>query len=418
MPRFIYRAKKGPTEIVEGEIEAENEDAALGKIAALGLVPVKLEPISKESPSPSAAQPTESEEGVRLSFATRAKLRISHRDFTLFTRQFSILLKANVPLLRIFQVLQTQTQSEKFKLALRDMQTSLREGGSLSEVLGQYSRVFSQIFISMVHAGEVSGTLDKVLGQLALFSEKEAEIRSRVQSALIYPLFLLLVGIATIFILLTFVMPRLMGLFTDLGTELPLPTRLIIRVSKFCQAYWLIILGAVGALSAWLRTAGLSAGQKKALDRLMLRLPLVGRLIEKAEVARFLRSLELLYENGIPLFRAVEVAGYTIANAVIREEIEKIPTRLEGGSSLAKSLEGASYISSFVTNMVSVGEESGELGTAVREVASYYEQETDQFVKIATSLVEPFMILVIGVIVGFIVIAMLLPIFEIHVLAQ
>jgi len=358
------------------------------------------------------------DEGESLTDAAKERARISYKDLHIFTRQFSILMKANVPLLRIFEVLQTQAQNPKFRQILRDVQAALRQGGSLSEVLGQYPKIFSQMYLSMVHSGEVSGTLDKVLTRLSEFAEKESEIRSRVQAAVIYPLFLLLVGVGTIFVLLTFVMPRLMVVFDDLGTELPAITQVIMQTSEFCQAYWMWMLGGAGGIGIWLRTLGISEGQHKALDHFVIKLPILGQLVEKAEAANFLRSLELLYENGIPLFRAVSVATRTVSNRVVREALESVPGRLEGGATLASSLEEIPYMSSFVTNMISVGEETGQLGPAVREIATFYEQETDQVIKIATSLLEPFMILSIGVIVGFIVIAMLLPIFEIHALAQ
>ncbi len=414
MARFLYKAKKGPSEIVEGELDAENEDAALGKISGLGLIPIKLQAASyAEGPGHSGDG-----QGFTISAESRGKIRISFNELNIFTRQFSILLKASVPLLRIFEILQMQAHNLKFKAVLHDMQDSLRQGAPLSEVLGHYPKIFSQVYISMVQAGEVTGTLDQVLARLSDFAEKEAEVRARVQSALIYPLFLFLMGIMTIFVLLTFVMPRLIGLFSDLGTELPMPTRVVIAVSHFCQANWIWMSITAGVVFFWLKFKGLSLPQKKILDRNVVRLPLLGTLIEKAETSRFLRSMELLYEHGIPLYQAVSVANKTVSNVVIRDELEKVPARLEGGSTLAKSLEDVPYISKFVTHMVAVGEESGQLGAAVRETASFYEQETNQAMKIATSLLEPIMILSIGLVVGFIVIAMLLPIFEIHVLAQ
>ena len=270
----------------------------------------------------------------------------------------------------------------------------------------------------MVQAGEVSGTLDKVLIRLSEFAEREAEVRARVQGAIVYPLFLLGMGILTIFILLTFVMPRMIALFADLGTELPGPTRIVIVISNFCQHNWVWIVLTVSAISVLLRTKGLSKSQKRSLDLFALKLPIIGDLIKKAESARFLRSMELLYEHGIALYQAVAVANNTVSNQLVREELDKVPARLEGGATLAHSLAEVPYVSKFVTHMVSVGEESGQLGTAIAETASFYEQETNQMIKVATSMLEPVMILGIGIMVGFIVIAMLLPIFEIHVLAQ
>ncbi len=415
MAHFIYKAKKGPTEIVQGEIDAENEDAALGRITAMGLVPIKITPAGEsaaadgQNPSQPAALPIQIDP---------KKVTVPYKDINIFTRQFAILLKASVPLLKIFEVLKNQTQNRKFRQVLTQIQDSLRQGASLSETLALYPRIFSEVFINMVHAGEVSGTLDQVLMRLAEFSEKESEVRSRVQSAMVYPLFLFLVGVGTIFILLTFVMPRLMALFADLGTELPTVTKIIVAISKFCQNYWVIMAGAAAFVVMWFRSRGLSKSQKAAVDKFLLKAPLMGTLVKKAETARFLRSIELLYENGIPLFRAVEVASQTVSNTQMREELERVPEKLEGGTTLAGSLASVSYLSEFVTQMVSIGEESGQLTAAVRETASFYEQETNQFIKIATSLIEPAMILVIGVVIGFIVVSMLLPIFEIHVLAQ
>lgn len=421
MPLFVYRAKKGPKEIVEGEIDAENEESALGKIADLGLIPIKIEAavsgVQRPSDSGSRAEPPRKERSPVSPTSPDAFLRIRHKDFNVFTRQFAILLKANVPLLKIFDTLQGQTVSTKFKAVLKNIQEQIRQGASLSEVLSRYPGIFTNLYISMVEAGEVSGTLDIVLTRLADFTDREAEIRSKIQSAMIYPLFLLGVGILTVFILLTFIMPRLMTVFKDLGTELPTVTQVVIQASQFCQSYWLILLIAGFAGGLILRTQA-AAIRRNILDGLLIKLPVVKDLVGKAEIAKFLRSLELLYENGITLYRAVEVSTRTLDNHLIRKEFQKIPERLEAGSTLAKSMEGIPYVTEFVINMVSVGEESGSLGSAVRETAGFYEQETNQVIKIATTLIEPFMILLIGTVVGFLIIAMLLPIFEIHVLAQ
>ncbi len=415
--RFIYKAKKGPGEIIQGEVEADNEDAALGKITAAGLVPVKLTPIGLEIPSPASGKREGIAETAPVNF-NRQQVRITHRDLNVFTRQFAILSKASVPLLKIFDVLSNQTQNLKFRSVLKEIQKKLQDGGGLSETLAIYPKIFSQIYVSLIHSGEISGTLDQVLAKLAEFAEKEAETRAKVQSAMIYPAFLFLVGIGTVFILMTFVMPRLMGLFSDLGTPLPGITIFMMSISRFLQRTWIFIGAAIAAVVFWLRTKGLSDSQQRQLDHFLAHAPAIGKVVEKSEVARFLRSIELLYENGIPLYKAVSIGAKTVTNVLIREQLEKIPDLLEGGATLAKSLEQAPFVSPFVCQMVAVGEESGALTSALRETALFYEQETDQFVKLATSLLEPFMILSIGIVVGFIVISMLLPIFEIHVAAQ
>lgn len=416
--RFLYKAKKGPTEVVEGEFDAENEEAALGKISAWGLIPIKIYPASAAPAQAEASAASAAPSETQAFSGARTKVSVPYKDINIFTRQFAILLKASVPLLRIFEILQTQSRNPKFRSVLKDIQDSLRQGTGLSDALGQYPRIFSQVYISMVHAGEVSGTLDQVLIRLSEFAERDAETRSRVKSAFVYPLFLAGMGVLTVFVLLTFVMPRMITLFGDLGTQLPAPTRIVIAVSHFCQSYWIAMAGVIALIVVSLRMNGLSGPQKRVLDRWSIKFPVLGGLLEKSETAKFLRSLELLYEHGIPLYQAVSVANKTVSNLVVREELDKVPARLEGGATLAKSLEEVPYISKFVTHMVAVGEESGQLGAAVRETASFYEQETNQVIKVATSMLEPLMILGIGIAVGFIVIAMLLPIFEIHVLAQ
>lgn len=415
--KFIYKAKKGPSEIVQGEIDAETEDAAFGEISAQGLVPIKLTPAGgvQAAPAKKTPEPVKDDTPVKIN---KGQVRIPHKELNIFIRQFSIMQRASVPLLKIFEVLQKQTHNRKFQEILRQIQDNIRGGSSLSESLRGYPKIFSPLFVNMVSSGEVSGTLDKVLMRLADFSEQEAEIRSKVKAALIYPAFLFLAGVATVFILLTFVMPRLMGLFADLGTELPSITRVLVRISGFCQSYWIFMAAAVALIVVWLRSQGLSEAQQKSFDQALLKLPMFGKIIEKAETARFLRSLELLYEGGIPLYQAVAIAAKTISNTVMREQLETVPKLLEGGSTLAASLEKVPYLSSFVTNMVSVGEESGQLGISVRETAAFYEQETNQFIKVATSLIEPMMILGVGLVIGFIIIAMLLPIFEISALAK
>ncbi len=414
--RFIYKAKKGPSEVVEGELDAENEEAVLGKISAWGLIPIRIYPASAEEAQRILG--STASERAEIKAENRNRVTVPYKEINIFTRQFAILLKASVPLLRIFEILQSQSRNPKFKTVLKEIQDTLRQGTALSEALSHYPRIFSQVYISMVHAGEVSGTLDQVLLQLSEFAEREAEVRARVQNAFVYPLFLLAMGIGTVFVLLTFVMPRMISLFADLGTELPGPTRVIIAISNFCQSYWVFMIAGTAVLIFLLRSKGLSTAQKRSVDKTVIRLPILGALMEKAEASKFLRSLELLYEHGIPLYQAVAVANRTVSNLAVRDELEKVPARLEGGATLARSLEEVPYISKFVTHMVAVGEESGQLGTAVRETASFYEQETNQMIKVATSLLEPLMILGIGLVVGFIVIAMLLPIFEIHVLAQ
>jgi len=395
MPVFIYRAKDGPGRTVEGEISAESVAAAVAAVDAMGYSPVWV----REKP---AGQPA----GV---FRRR---RASRRDITVFTRQLATLTRSHVPILKALATIGAQTENEELRRVIGGLEAAVREGKMLSEAMGQYPRHFSDLFISMVRAGEWSGHLDTILLRLAAAREQEEEMRRKVQTATAYPLLVLGVGLVTVFVLLAFFMPRVVALFRDYSS-LPLPTRWLIGVSGIFSGYWpWMVLGGLLGLAMWRRLISSESG-RLIVDRLKLRLPLIGTLVLGSEIGRFARTLGLLINAGVTIDKALELSAYALGNRALREEVLAIRrSAIQQGMVLSDGLRRSRLFPSFVANMTAVGEETGCLDETLNEVASFYEGEVEHQTRLVISFIEPVLILVVGGIVGLIVAAMLLPIFN------
>lgn len=404
MAIYKYRAKKGSEPAVDGRLEAVSEKMAVEILSQTGYVPIRIE--------------LENQPNASLKVLPRAgygKIRAS--EITAFSRQMASLLKSGVPILKAIDIIREQSENTKLKYLLTGMYTEIKGGATFSSCLMKYPKIFSPIYAAIVHSGEDSGALPEVLFRLADYRSKQEEMVSRFRMALAYPIFMALVGVSTIIFMLTFVMPRLMHLFISMGQKLPLPTRILIFISSnFQKWWWLIAAGVVGGITSSRRYLKTEAG-KIFLSAFSLRLPLFGRLILKNELARFSRTMELLIKNGITILKAIMVAIPVIENEIIKTKLRISYKELEQGGSLGKSLKSAKVFPLFMSNLISVGEESGRLDGAFGELANAYEHDTDEAIRIMSSLLEPVMILVIGLIVGFIVMAMLLPVFEINMMA-
>lgn len=400
MPTFRYRAKRDSGKTVEGTIQAETRDDAVEKISRDGYFPVSVEDVS--------ARP-------RRSSSTAVSGRIRSRDITTLSRQLSSLLRSGVPLLRGLGVISEQSENANFKGMLDDIAGEIREGASFSSALARYPRVFSSLYLAVVRAGESSGTMEEALSRVADYRRKQEEIASRVRMALVYPVFMTVVGAAATIFILVFVMPRLSGIFETLGQELPLPTKIVLAVSSGLRDYWpWILLFAAALILAARRHA---AAQRAIFDRLKLRLPVLGKFFLKVELARFSRTMEILIRSGIPILQAIKTASSVFGNEIIRAECSRTYEDLERGGSFGQSMKGSDLFPPFMSSLVIVGEESGRLDESLAEVAGSYERDTDEAVTASTALLEPLMILVVGSVVGFMVMAMLLPIFEIDLMA-
>lgn len=407
MPTFKYVAKRGPKEMVEGMLEADDRAHVLSHLSGLGYIPVRISEAA-------VAQET----AVRPPVVVDAGGRVPVRHLNQFTRQFASLLRSHVPLLRALSVLKEQTTHPRLQQILAGLADAIRQGETLSSALARYPKVFSPLFVSLTRSGEVSGTLDQILDRLAVQADRDETLRSQVQSALAYPILVGIVGIGTVIFLLTFVMPRLLKLFEGFGSQLPLPTRILLTVTGWCQQVWFWIgcLVAVGLLTLVLRSR--AEQSRLVCDRLSLRLPILGTLIRHVELARFARSFGLLLDHGVPILQATEVAIPVVGNRVIRRALERLPAHLKEGGSLAACLKTLPVATPFVVHTVAVGEEGGRVGEALAEIANLYEREVERLLRVMASLLEPTMILVVGSLVGFIVMAVLLPVFEMSVIAR
>jgi type II secretory pathway component PulF len=329
-----------------------------------------------------------------------------------FTRQFASLVRSYVPLLRSLHILQGQARHAYFRYVLHEVAEAVRQGDTLSSELAKFPLVFQPLYVNLVRSGEASGALDAVLDRLARQLEQEEAMRTKIRTAFTYPAFVGVVGCGTVIFLMTFVMPRLARLLEGLGERLPLPTRVLLALTHWMSQGW--FWGMILGIAILLALAWRSAGERGKIlrDRALLRLPVLGALVGQIEMARFARSLGLQLHHGIPILQAIEVAVAVVHQRVIRAELERLPEAMRQGSALSQGLRGLGVGTPFLIDTVAVGEESGKVGEALTEVATYYEQEAERLLQSMATLLEPLLIVGVGVVVGFIVMAVLLPIFE------
>jgi len=402
MPRYRYKAKEGPGKTVERELVAESKAAALARIEAMGLIPIWVQAAGKRE----TAGRRPGSRGIRRG------------DVTVFTRQLASMTRAGVPILRAMHSIHEQTENARLQDVVEDIENAIRDGAMLSEAMRRYPLLFPDLYINMIAAGEAGGLLDTMLYRLADAREQEDESRRRVQAAMAYPILVAVTGVVTIFVLLTFFMPRVMSLFTHYQ-RLPLPTRILLGVSGFLSAHWYWLLMGAGLAAVLLqRLAALDRGRLLA-DALKLRTPLLGRFLRDVELARFARVFALLIDAGIAIDKVLQLSATSIHNAVLRREVEAVRERtVKQGMALSAGIKESAFFPSFVGNMLAVGEETGRIDESLNEVAQYYEGCVTRQSRMAVSLLEPVLLLVVGAVVGFIVFAMLMPIFEMGVQMQ
>lgn len=409
--KFKYRARKGPSELIEGEIESENKDAALDKIVKDGLVPVSIV----------GAAPCGRPNGLNglnrvgdRRSPTRGRIKPS--DVNVFWRQLASLLKAKMTLLSSLDVCYHQTEKWKFKQIILDLYNEAKNGRQFSESMKKYPWIFPALYASVIKAGEVSGALDKAVDRIAQFGEREEEIRSRVQSALAYPIFMFCVGILTVIIILTFVIPKLSPMFMDMGGSLPLSTKILISSSGFLNKFWMILLPGFGLFFVIMWKGGVEPF--KRFNRFKHKIPFIRQLVKKNCIGRFSRTFSLVLGSNLPIFQALNISIPTLGDAGAEKDLEQVCERIKSGSSLAGSLRDTKFFPVFVTNMIAVGEESGDLVMILDEIARIYEREVDKLIRIVSSLLEPALILSVGLVIGAIVMAIILPILEMNVLVK
>jgi type II secretory pathway component PulF len=402
MPSYLYKAKKESAETVLGQISAESQEQALELIHQLGLLPVSIE---------------ENTAGGHIAGEIK-NTRVKSKETYLFSRQLANLIKSGVPLLQALEIIGSQMKSTLFGRVIEDIMTGVRHGRSFSSCLGDYPKIFSTLYVAMVRAGEESGKLKEMLLRMAEHQKSQEEIASKVRSAMTYPAFMLVIGTATVIFILTFVMPKLSGLFADLGRDLPWPTVVVLKMSAVMRTSGVWGVAAFAflllALAQWAKT---QAG-RVVVSQAVLGVPFLRTFFLKMDLARFCRTLALLLKSGLPIIRAIEIAVPTLNNNFVKRDILQCVQGLAAGQTLGACLKQSALIPDMMSQLIAVGEESGSLTEALSDIADNYEQDIAESTKFMTTLLEPVMILSVGLVIGFIVFAMLLPIFQMDLLAH
>jgi type IV pilus assembly protein PilC len=338
---------------------------------------------------------------------------IKQKDIAVFTRQLATMMKAGVPLLQAFDIVARGSPNPKLTRLLTDIRSDVETGTSLSASFRKHPMHFDALYCNLVEAGEAGGILEALLDRLAIYQEKTLEIKRKIKSALMYPIAVIVVAFVVLTVIMIFVIPAFKDVFKSFGADLPAPTLFVIALSEFFVTYWWAIFGIVGGggyffFESWKR----SEKMQKAMDRLLLRIPIFGDLIFKSVIARWTRTLSTMFAAGVPLVEALDSVGGASGNAVFVEATEQIQKDVSTGSGLTTSMQSTGVFPSMVLQMAAIGEESGALDHMLGKAAEFYEQEVDEMVKGLSSLMEPFIIVVLGVLIGGIVVSMYLPIFK------
>src|SRR4249920_700142 len=338
---------------------------------------------------------------------------VKQKDIAIFTRQLATMMKAGVPLLQAFDIVARGSPNPKMTRLLTDIRSDVETGTSLSAAFRKHPLYFDALYCNLVEAGEAGGILETLLDRLAIYQEKTMAIKNKIKSALIYPVAVLVVAFVVLAVIMIFVIPAFEDVFKSFGADLPTPTLVVIAMSKFFVGYWYLIFGILGGgtyffLQSWRR----SVKMQKYMDRLLLRLPVFGDLVNKSSIARWTRTLSTMFAAGVPLVEALDSVGGASGNAVFAEATEKIQKDVSTGSSLTASMQATGVFPVMVLQMCAIGEESGSLDAMLGKAAEFYEDEVDEAVKGLSSLMEPFIIVILGTLIGGIVVSMYLPIFK------
>jgi len=404
MPTYNYEAINEKGGEVKGKVEAESHLIALSRIRNLGYFPTRV-----------VKEKEKSRKFFKFFFQLNSKSffqRTKRQHLVSFTRQLATLIGAGMPILKSLQTLAEQPGLGNFKEIINRVADGVERGHPLSEGLVRYPGFFSRLYVNMIRAGESGGILEKILRRLADLLENQMKLRARVKNALIYPSFIIIVAVGIVAVLLTFVVPIFVSLFEDLGGALPLPTRILMAVSEAVKHQWYFIILAVIALVFLFKLATRTPRGRFFFDHLKLRLPLFGNLYRSISITRFSRTLGTLIASGVPILQALNIVRETAGNEVISQALANVHDSIREGENITQPLRESGVFPALVVNMVRVGEESGTLDEMLYRIADNFDEEVDRTVGSLTALLEPFLIVFMGLVVGFIVISMIMPLFS------
>lgn len=399
MPVFSYRGRgaSGPT---TGEVEAPDRMAAVGELRSRAILVTKIE------------------EKAGGKTVVRLGGKVNDREMAIFTRQFSTMIDAGLPLVQCLNILADQSESKTLRAVTANVARQVEAGATLAESLRRHPRIFDDLFTNLVQVGEAGGILDVVLQRLSVYIEKAAALKRKVKAAMVYPSTIIGVAFLIVIFMLTFVIPTFATMFKNLGADLPLPTQIVLWMSDFVRGYIIfIILGVMGAVYL-LRRYYRTENGKSTIDALLLKLPVFGTLIRKVAVARFTRTFGTLVSSGVPILEGLRITARTAGNKVVEKAVMQCRAAVTAGKTLAEPLKASGVFPPMVTQMIAVGEQTGALDAMLNKIADFYDDEVDTAVGALTALLEPLMIVILGVIIGGLVVAMYLPIFRLVTLIK
>ncbi len=396
MPSFVWKGRTRAGQAQEGQLLADSRDAA---VAVLRRQQIQVTNIR--------------EKGREIKLLPRLPQRIGTKRVAIFTRQFSVMLDAGLPLVQCLEILGDQEENRAFQAIIKQVRTDVESGSALAEAMKKHPKVFDDLFVNMVAAGEAGGILDIILQRLSTYIEKAVKLKSQVKSALIYPVTIIVIAAGVVFIILWKVIPVFAALFAGLGGEMPLLTRVVIEASNFIARYFIfifivLIFGGI-AISRYHKTYR----GRRVIDGTLLKIPVIGMLLRKIAVARFCRTLATLTSSGVPILDGLEITAKTAGNAIIEDAVMAVRKAVEEGKTLSEPLGDTKVFPAMVVQMINVGEQTGALDQMLSKIADFYEEEVDTAVAGLMKLLEPVMITILGVVIGTIVAAMYLPLYSV-----
>ena len=397
MATFVYEAVDPSGRIVKNKVEADNEQVVLAKLREQQFHVVSL---------------NEAKGGLKVRMAGSKAQKIKLQTLVVFSRQFATMIDAGIPIIKCLDILEGQTKEDSMKAVISATRKDVKGGLSLTDAIAKHPNAFSKLYINMIRAAEIGGILDVILDRLAGFLEKEMEIRGKIKSAMMYPIIVLNFAGVMVLALFMFVLPRFKEIFLSMNVEMPVVTLALFATGDWLQSYWwvVLILGVAGFIG--FKQYDKTARGHYNIDKLKLRVPIFGDLSLKMSIARFCRTFGTLIASGVPMMRSLEIIGETSGNAVLAESIVNARTSIREGAKISHPLAASGLFPSMVTHMIDVGEETGRLSEMLCKVADFYDDEVDSLVKGLTSLIEPMLIVFMGVLVGFIAISVMSPIFK------
>lgn len=397
MPKFTYIAKDYKGQTIKGVVEADRYEDAITMLRNKNHYLIEVEA-----------------QGIALDINLSNHKRIKTKDLAVFCRQFATTLHAGIPVLDSLEILYEQTENKRFAETITDVYEMIQKGYSLSEAMSTHSQAFPLLLVHMVETGEISGTLNKMMESMAMYFEKENKLNKKLQSAITYPIIVSILSVAIVIFMLTFVMPIFTGMFDSMGTELPLITKVLMIISEGFKQYWYMFLGMTLLIVLFLYKYSKSRKGKYNFDRLRLRIPIFGKVQQKIIISRFTRTMSTLLKSGIDLLQALEVVQKVIDNGYINEKMKEVEEGVRKGFGLAGPMKNTRIFPAMVYQMIKIGEDTGSLDFVLSKTADFYDEEVETAMNQMTTMVEPLIIVFLGGVVGFIVVAMILPIFEMY----